>query len=45
MTEEFSTPIEKAWTARFEPLYMAQRWRPIGYVDRMVEVDRVPGGR
>ena len=45
MMEEVSAPIERAWTARFEPLYLAQWWRPRGYVNPIVEVDLVPGGR
>ncbi|MCB2411391.1 SRPBCC domain-containing protein [Demequina sp. TTPB684] len=45
MTEEVSAPIDKAWTVRFEPLYLAQWWRPNGYVNPIVEVDLVPGGR
>lgn len=45
MTEEVPAPIERAWIARFEPLYLAQWWRPRGYVNPIVEVDLVPGGR
>ncbi len=45
MTEEVSAPIDKAWTVRFEPLYVAQWWRPVGYVNPIVEIDLVPGGR
>lgn len=45
MTEQVSAPVERAWTARFEPLYLAQWWRPRGYVNPIVEVDLVPGGR
>jgi uncharacterized protein YndB with AHSA1/START domain len=45
MTEEVSAPIDKAWNVRFEPLYVAQWWRPIGYVNPIVECDLVPGGR
>jgi uncharacterized protein YndB with AHSA1/START domain len=45
MTEEVSAPIERAWVARFEPLYLAQWWRPRGYTNPIVEVDLVPGGR
>lgn len=45
MTEEVGAPIERAWTARFEPLYLARWWRPRGYVNPIVEVDLVPGGR
>ncbi|WP_291378920.1 SRPBCC domain-containing protein [Demequina sp.] len=45
MTEEVSAPIDKAWTVRFEALYVAQWWRPIGYVNPIVDIDLVPGGR
>jgi uncharacterized protein YndB with AHSA1/START domain len=45
MTEEVPAPIERAWVARFEPLYLAQWWRPRGYVNPIVEVDLAPGGR
>lgn len=44
MTEEVAAPFERAWTARFEPLYLAQWWRPRGYVNPIVEVDLAPGG-
>jgi len=45
MTEEVNAPIERAWIARFEPLYLAQWWRPRGYVNPIVEVDLVAGGQ
>ncbi len=45
MTEEVAAPIERAWIVRFEPLYLAQWWRPRGYFNAIVEVDLVPGGR
>ena len=45
MTEEVPAPIERAWVARFEPLYLAQWWRPRGYVNPIVDVDLAVGGR
>ena len=44
MTEEVAHPIERVWTARFEPLYVANWWRPLGYVNPIVELDVVTGG-
>lgn len=45
MIEHVAAPIDRAWVVRFEPLYIAQWWRPRGYVNPIVEVDLVPGGR
>ena len=45
MTEDVSVPLARAWTARYEPLYVAQWWRPRGYVNPIVEVEAVIGGR
>lgn len=45
MIEHVAAPIERAWVVRFEPLYVAQWSRPRGYVNPIVEVDLVPGGR
>ena len=45
MVEEILHPIERAWTVRFEALYVAQWWRPQGYVNPIVEIDPVPGGQ
>ncbi len=44
MTEEFTYPLERAWTVRFEPLYVANWWRPRGYTNPIVEIDPVKGG-
>ena len=44
MVEDVFHPIERAWTARFEPLYVAQWWHPPDYVNHIVEMDLVPGG-
>lgn len=44
MTEEVAHPLERVWTARFEPLYVANWWRPDGYVNPVVELDAVTGG-
>lgn len=45
MTEEVDAPVERAWTARFEPLYLAQWWRPRGYVNPIVDVEAEVGSR
>ena len=45
MTEEVVAPLARTWVARYEPLYVAQWWRPRGYVNPIVEVDLVQGGR
>ncbi len=45
MTEEIPAPLARAWTARYEPLYVAQWWRPVGYTNPIVEVDLAVGGR
>jgi len=44
MTERLRHPTQKAWTARYEALYVAQWWRPRGYVNPVVEIDPVEGG-
>ena len=44
MIEDVAARMEMAWTARFEPLYLAQWWRPRGYVNPIVEVDLIVGG-
>lgn len=44
MTERVTAPVERAWTARFEALYVAQWWRPGGYGNPVVEIDAVEGG-
>jgi uncharacterized protein YndB with AHSA1/START domain len=45
MTEIVQAPLERAWVARYEPLYVAQWWMPMGYTNPIVELDVVPGGR
>ncbi len=44
MTEEMPYPLERAWVARYEPLYLAQWWRPRGYSNPIVESDLMSGG-
>jgi uncharacterized protein YndB with AHSA1/START domain len=44
MREAFAHSVERAWNVRFEALYVAQWWRPNGYVNPIVEIDAVPGG-
>lgn len=44
MREAILHPIERAWNVRFEALYVAQWWRPRGYVNPIVEIDAVEGG-
>ncbi len=44
MREGFAYPVERAWNVRFEALYVAQWWRPNGYVNSIVEIDAVKGG-
>jgi hypothetical protein len=36
--------VERAWTAGFEALYLAQCWGPKGHVNLIVEIDAVQGG-
>lgn len=45
MIEVVQAPVERAWTARYEPLYVAQWWMPLGYSNPIVEMDLVKGGR
>lgn len=45
MTEVVTAPVEQAWLARFEPLYVAQWSMPTGYSNPIVEIDHVEGGR
>jgi uncharacterized protein YndB with AHSA1/START domain len=45
MTEVVQAPLERAWIARYEPLYVAQWWMPMGYSNPIVELDVAPGGR
>lgn len=45
LTEEVSAPLARAWTARYEPLYVAQWYRPRGYTNPIVEIDLVEQGR
>ena len=45
MTEWVEAPRERAWVARYEPLYVAQWWMPLGYTNPIVEMDVVEGGR
>jgi len=45
MVEEVAVPLARAWTARYEPLYVAQWCRPRGYVNPIVEIDVSVGGR
>lgn len=45
MTETVQAPLERAWVARYEPLYVAQWWKPLGYSNPIVELDVVSGGR
>lgn len=44
MREAVLHTVERAWTTRFEALYVAQWWRPNGYVNPIVEIDPVQGG-
>jgi len=44
MREGTTYPLERAWTVRYEALYVAQWWRPNGYVNPIVEIDAVQGG-
>lgn len=45
MTESVAAPLERAWVARYEPLYVAQWWMPLGYSNPIVEYDVVTDGR
>lgn len=45
MIEEVPYPVERCWTARFEPLYLGQWWKPVGYSNPIVELDLEVGGR
>ena len=45
MVEEFRYPLERAWTARYEALYVAEWWRPRGYINAIVEINPTPGGQ
>jgi len=45
LTEQVVAPLPRAWTARYEPLYVAQWYRPKGYVNPIVEIDLVEQGR
>ncbi len=45
MTEVVAAPLERAWVVRYEPLYVAQWWMPMGYTNPIVEIDLVPEGR
>jgi len=45
MTEWVEAPRERAWTARYEPLYVAQWWMPLGYSNPIVEMEVTEGGR
>ena len=45
MTEVVSAPLERAWVARYEPLYVAQWWMPRGYVNSIVDIDLAPQGQ
>jgi len=44
MSEYLGHPLEKAWTVRFEALYVGQWWRPQGYVNPIVEINPVKDG-
>jgi len=44
MREGIRYSVERAWNVRFEALYVAQWWRPKGYVNPIVEIDAVQGG-
>ena len=44
MREGIHHPLERAWNVRFEALYVADWWRPQGYVNPIVEIDPVQGG-
>lgn len=45
MTEVVQAPLERAWVARYEPLYVGQWWMPLGYTNAVVEIDLTPNGR
>ncbi len=45
MTEVVTAPLEQAWVARFEPLYVAQWSMPLGYSNPIVDIDLIEGGR
>lgn len=45
MTEVVQAPLDRAWVARWEPLYVAQWWAPLGYTNPIVEIDLVENGR
>lgn len=44
MTEDTLFPLERAWVARYEPLYLGQWWRPHDYTNPIVELDLEVGG-
>ena len=44
MREALAHTVERAWNVRFEALYVAQWWRPQGYVNPIVEINPVQGG-
>ncbi|NYI40057.1 SRPBCC domain-containing protein [Demequina lutea] len=44
MREAILHSVERAWTVRFEALYVAQWWRPKGYINPIVEIDPIQGG-
>lgn len=44
MREWVAHPVQRAWTARYEALYVAQWWRPQGYVNPIVEINPVTNG-
>jgi uncharacterized protein YndB with AHSA1/START domain len=44
MREAIRHTVERAWIVRYEALYVAQWWRPRGYVNPIVEIDAVQNG-
>lgn len=45
MTEDLAFPVDRAWVARYEPLYLGQWWKPEGYTNPIVELDLEVGGQ
>lgn len=43
-TARLAAPVEKVWTAHVEALYVQQWWAPLGYTNRMADIDATEGG-